>query len=134
MAEQIVLLDTSILIDYFRKKDKDKTLLVHLSDRFDKFCISSIIEFEVYAGATGTQLSFWEHLLQEINVIPFDSKAAHAAVAIQNKLKEKRKTIDKADLFIAATAIANNIPLATLNRKHFDLIGNLELISSKEYS
>lgn len=133
MEAKIVLLDTSILIDYFRKKDKGKTLLVYLSDHVEKFCISSIIEFEVYAGATGAQLSFWENVLKEMNVIPFDSKAAHAAVVIQNQLKGKRKTIDKADLFIAATAIANNIPLATLNRKHFELIDNLELISNKGF-
>ena len=133
MEGKIALLDTSILIDYFRKKDKSKTLLVYLSDHFEKFCISSIIEFEVYAGATGEQLSFWENILKEINVVPFDSKAAHAAVTIQAQLKGKRKTIDKADLFIAATAVANNIPLATLNLKHFELIDGLEIISSKEF-
>jgi len=133
MEGKIALLDTSILIDYFRKKDKSKTLLVYLSDHFEKFCISSIIEFEVYAGATGEQLSFWENVLKEINVIPFDSKAAHAAVTIQAQLKGKRKTIDKADLFIAATAVANDIPLATLNLKHFELIDGLEVISGKEY-
>jgi len=71
--------------------------------------------------------------LKEINVIPFDSKAAHAAVTIQAQLKGKRKTIDKADLFIAATAVANDIPLATLNLKHFELIDGLEVISGKEY-
>ena len=133
MEGKIALLDTSILIDYFRKKDKSKTLLVYLSDHFEKFCISSIIEFEVYAGATGEQLSFWENILKEINVVPFDSKAAHAAVTIQAQLKGKRKTIDKADLFIAATAVANDIPLATLNLKHFELIDGLEVISGKEY-
>ena len=33
-----------------------------------------------------------------------------------------------ADLFIASTAIANNLPFATLNKKHFDRIDNLVII------
>jgi len=133
MEEKIVLLDTSVLIDYFRKKDKDKTFLIYLIDRFDKICISSVVEFEIYAGATGQQLAFWKTVLQELKVISFDSTAAHAAVLIQNQLKAKRKTIDKADLFIAATALANNIPIATLNRKHFEFIDDLVLVPGSGY-
>ena len=41
----------------------------------------------------------------------------------------KRKLIDTADLFIAATAIANKLPFATLNRKHFERIDGLAIIS-----
>ena len=32
------------------------------------------------------------------------------------------------DLFIAATAIANNLPCATLNKKHFERIEELKII------
>ncbi len=42
-------------------------------------------------------------------------------------LKRTRNLIESADLFIAATAINNNLPLATLNYKHFDRITNLNL-------
>lgn len=130
MENKIVLLDTSVLIDNFRKKDRERSLLVQLTDRFDGFCISSVTEFEIYTGATGTQLDFWRNVLQEINVLPFDSPAAHTAVSILNQIKAKRKTIDKADLFIAATALSNNLPIATLNRRHFECIDGLDLIVS----
>jgi len=50
MANTLVLLDTSILIDYFRKKDKAKTRLYELSDLYDGFVISAITEFEIYSG------------------------------------------------------------------------------------
>lgn len=33
MDKEPVLLDTSLLIDYYRKKDKDKTQLVKLSSK-----------------------------------------------------------------------------------------------------
>ncbi len=129
MESKIVLLDTSVLIDYFRKKDKEKTLFVSLTHNFDESCISSIIEFEIYTGATQIQLAFWKNILGDMSVLPFDSNAAHIAVSILKKLKQKRKTIEKADLFIAAIAIANNLPMATLNRKHFEHIDNLELVN-----
>jgi tRNA(fMet)-specific endonuclease VapC len=49
---------------------------------------------------------------------------------IQQDLKKLRKSIEKADLFIAAIAVANNLRLDTLNRKHFDNIGQLRLLDN----
>jgi len=128
MADKTLVIDTTLLIDYFRKTDKSKSKLVQLSQQFEQLAISSVTEFEVYSGATPAQLPFWQELLSEVIVLPFDSKAAHIAVDVQQKLKKLRKTIDKADLFIAATAIANNLPLDTLNRKHFEKIERLTLL------
>jgi len=128
MENKIALLDSSILIDHFRRKDKENSALIRLTYDFDKFCISSITEFEIYVGAPQQQKEYWRNILLKIDTLPFDNKAAHAAVTILNSLKEKRKTIDKADLFIAAVAVSNSLPFATLNFKHFDQIDNLELI------
>jgi tRNA(fMet)-specific endonuclease VapC len=50
-------------------------------------------------------------------------------VDINNALKRKRKQIDIADLFIAATALSNNLPFATLNLKHFERIDNLQIVA-----
>jgi tRNA(fMet)-specific endonuclease VapC len=61
-------------------------------------------------------------------VLAFDQNVAQAAVDINNKLKRRRKQIGMADLFIAATAISNNLPLTTLNIKHFDRIDGLSVI------
>ncbi len=131
MEEKTLMIDTSLLIDYFRKTDKPKARLVQLSQQFEHLAISSVTEFEVYSGATSSQLTFWNELLSEVIVLPFDSKAAHIAVEIHQDLKKLRKTIEKADLFIAATAVANDLKLDTLNRKHFDKIGQLTLFDNR---
>lgn len=128
MADKIVLVDTSILIDYFRKKDKEKSVLVTLVKQDYSYCISSVTEYEIYRGALLGQISFWDNLLQKVEVLSFDKTTSRVAVEINAELKRKRKQIEIPDLFIAATAIANNLPLATLNRKHFDRIDNLQLI------
>jgi len=128
MADKIVLIDTSILIDYFRKYDKEKSVLVALVKQGYTYSISSVTEYEIYRGALLGQLSFWDNLLQKVEVLPFDKAASRVAVDINAELKRKRKQIEIPDLFIAATAITNNLSLSTLNRKHFDRIYNLQLI------
>jgi predicted nucleic acid-binding protein len=128
MADNIILIDTSILIDYFRKSDKANSKLVSLIKEGYKFQISSITEYEIYAGSTPIQQSFWQELLEKIEVLSFNKQAAKAAVEINSELKRKSKQIAIADLFIAAIAISNNLSFATLNKKHFERIDNLQII------
>ena len=128
MAEKIVLVDTSILIDLFRKTDKSNSVLVSLVRQGYNYSISSITEYEIYTGATLGQVDFWDNFLQKTDVLPFDRAAAKIAVNLNKALKRKRKLIETADLFIAATALANNLPFATLNKKHFERINELILI------
>lgn len=128
MADKIILVDTSILIDLFRKTDKANTTLITLVRQGYTFCISAVTEFEIYTGAALGQIDFWNNFLQVTQVLPFDKAAAKAAVEINADLKRKRKQIAIPDLFIAATAIANNLSFATLNKKHFDRIDKLNII------
>jgi tRNA(fMet)-specific endonuclease VapC len=128
MADKIVLVDTSILIDYFRKSEKSNSALVKLFDQGYDFCISAITEYEIYSGSTQSQFDFWEEILKKTNVLAFDQSVIKIAVEANNKLKRKSKQIALADLFIASTAIANDLPVATLNRKHFDRIDDLQIV------
>jgi predicted nucleic acid-binding protein len=89
MESPQILIDTSILIDYLRKRHKDKTLLYSLSFtyRFANFLI-----------------------------LPFDSTCAQTASEIYKNLKSKNQLISQPDIFIAATAISHNLSLVTLNK------------------
>src|SRR5437867_2723525 len=104
MADKVILADTSILIDYFRKTDKANSLLIALFDKGYDFSISAITYYEIYSGATAIQLPFWDSMLERTAVIPFDQKVSQTAIAINNALKRKRLQINMADLFIAATS------------------------------
>lgn len=128
MADKIVLIDTSILIDLFRKTDKANSALLFLVRQGYVYTISAVTEYEIYTGAALGQVDFWDSFLERTEVFPFDKTVAKIAVDINRKLKRKRKLIETADLFIPATAIANNLPFATLNRKHFDRIDELSII------
>lgn len=52
------------------------------------------------------------------------------AADIRNQLKKRRKSIDAADLFIAATAVAQGLKFVTSNQKHFENIEDLQLLKS----
>ena len=129
MADKKIMVDSTILIDYFRKTDKSKSILVKHSTNYQKIYISTITEFEIINGATPAQLEFWNQMLKGFTILDFDSKAARQAAIIVKQLKAKRKSIDKPDLFIAATAVSNGLLLDTANKKHFEHIDSLILLN-----
>lgn len=71
MADKIVLADTSLLIDLFRKTDKSNATLIALVRQSYTYTISAVTEYEIYSGAALGQVEFWDTLLQKIQVLPF---------------------------------------------------------------
>ena len=71
MADNVILVDTSILIDYYRKTNKSNSVWVRLIDEGYEFVISVITKYELYSGATQSQIEFWNSILAAIAVIPF---------------------------------------------------------------
>ena len=128
MADNLILVDTSILIEYYRRTDKSKSVWINLIDESYEFAISVITKYELYSGATQSQINFWDTIISTILVIPFDESCVDTAVKLNSSLKKKRKQIDIADLFIAATAVNLHLPIATLNKKHFERIDALTLV------
>ncbi len=97
MADNIIMVDTAVLIDYFRKTDKSNSKLISLIKKGYIFNISSITAYEIYAGSTPAQQSFWEELLEKTVVISFDKQSAKIAVEINYELKRKSNQIAIAD-------------------------------------
>ncbi len=124
----MILLDSSILIELFRKKEKDKTLFYSLAKSNKTLCISSITYYEIGIGNRKLHLDYWEKLSKNLKIIPFDKDCSDNAILIYLDLLKKNKMIDLADILIGATAITHNIPIATLNEKHFNRIKSIEII------
>lgn len=129
MANKVIVVDTSILIDFYRKTDKTKSVWISLIREGYDFAISVITKYEIYSGATEAQIKFWDNVLEVIQILPLDEYSIDTAVSINSELKRKNKQIELADLFIAATAIANNMELASLNKKHFNRVEQLRLVN-----
>jgi tRNA(fMet)-specific endonuclease VapC len=127
MADRKLMVDSSILIDYFRKTNKENSRLVTHFRQFDRPYISVVTEFEVLNGATQAHKEFWNGMLARLTVLDFDRPAAREAVEIVEHLNPKHKSIDKPDLFIAATARLHSLSLDTFNMKQFADIDGLNL-------
>ena len=93
--------------------------------------ISTVSEFEFLAGVKDENVRPIQYFFEKINISSFDSKAAVIACSIYKDLRSKNQIIEFRDIFIGATAIANDLPLATLNLNHFNRIDNLEVITLK---
>lgn len=127
MDKELICLDTSILIDYFRKRNKSKTHFFKLSSEFD-FAISVITKLEILAGIKKEQEDFWINIFKRIKILELSEKDVEIAAEIIKSLKKKNQIIGMKDILIASTAIAKGLTLATLNVKEFERIDNLHLI------
>ena len=127
MDKELICLDTSILIDYYRKKNKSKTKFVLLAKKY-KFSISVITKLEILAGVRGDQLAFWNIIFEKIDILPLSEKDVEVAANIIQTLTRKNKIIGLKDILIASTAISNGLKISTLNQKDFIRIENLRLI------
>ena len=120
-----ILLDTSVIIDFLRRKDKSDSLLSKLSN--NDFYISIVTHTELFSGR-----SVWEkkEIKQELDkflsiivLLPLMEEISQAAGKIK-AYDPKRSVLD---CIIAATAIRHNLPLVTLNIKDFENIKGMRL-------
>lgn len=123
-----MVIDTSLFIEFLRSRKKEDTALYKLPGNVS-YSLSSVTLFELYMGATTPEKENDIHLLtDDLNIISFDDEIALRAGTIYHELKKNNKMIDFRDIFIGATCLAHNLPLATLNEKHFNRIDGLILI------
>lgn len=122
-----MVVDTSIFIEFLRKKDKTNTILYSISEVFP-LAISSITLYELLMGATDNKKSYDIQLLTEdLLILHFDEHVAKKSAEIYHQLRKENKMIEFRDIFIAATCIVHEMPLKTLNIKHFERISGLKV-------
>lgn len=122
-----ILVDTSIIIDFLRKKDKHTALFFQLAS--EDLYVSMISHTELYAGK-----SVWEKkdARQELETLFFGITILSLDKAISEKagyLKAHSPDISLIDCIIGATALVNNMEVATLNKKDFCRFEKIKLYS-----
>lgn len=123
-----MVIDTSVFIDFLRKKDKTNTILYSISEVIP-LAISSVTLYELLMGATDNKkLHDIQLLTEDLLILPFDDRVAIKSSEIYHKLRKENKMIEFRDIFIAATCLVYKMPLKTLNLKHFERIPGLEIL------
>lgn len=124
----MVVLDTSIIINHLRQRTKHDSPLIHIvkEQPKEKFAISMITVQELYEGRSTKNEQEEQAMLATIGslkILPYTYEVAQLAGKIARDLAHP---IELADAAIAATAVVNGYELATLNRKDFAGIEDLE--------
>lgn len=123
-----MVVDTNIFIKHLRARDKSKTILSELAKQ-QQIYITSISLFELLIGATtGDKKKDVYKLINGLPVLTFDEESSKTASEVFLNLKSRNLIIEFRDIFIAAICINNELPIKTLNRKHYDRIQGLTVI------
>lgn len=99
------VLDTNVIIEIARKKE--------LLELDNLFYMTSITRFELLVGFPKKDEIIWLYSLIEL---PFDRRSEEVAAYLYKRLRSKGKPMGLRDLFIGVTALANDLPLITLDR------------------
>jgi tRNA(fMet)-specific endonuclease VapC len=131
MNKMQLLVDTSVMIDFVRKPLKEEALFFRLGQSHSLF-IAAVTEYEFLLGRNLLNADFTDSTMKQVKTLSMDSPVAMVAVEINHVLKQRNLLIGTNDIFIAATALHYDIPLATFNQKHFSRLGQhfgLQIIS-----
>ena len=117
-----VLVDTTILIDIWRKGSSQWPELDHSSNH-----ISTVSYIEFLQGANRREKEKSIEFLDQYDHIRLDRAISDTAIELIEKHSET-DGLRLADALIAATCLVHDLDLLTLNRRHFQKIADLKLI------
>lgn len=127
-----VLLDTDVFSYLMRPKDtRGDAYRPHVKGK--TVAVSFVTVGELYYGAekrkwSGRTLSHLQEKLKAVVVVPYDEELCRTYARVRASLPPG-VVVAANDLWIASSAIRHSIPLITNNRKHFERIPGLTLIS-----
>lgn len=120
---KMILLDTDVLIDFFRGYGK----AVGLVNKYNaRIILSSIVVAELFAGVKGDmEQAALQNFVSLFRVVPIDTEIGKAG-GLYKRDYGKSHGVGLADTILAATAEAENAELKTLNTKHYPMLKGLK--------
>jgi len=126
-----VILDTSVIIDHVRGKDKTLIKLLQLQqEKKVEILVPVLVIFEFYSGLSLKNKEIFnktEELFSRFKIVELSPEVAKLAAEI-NRKKKLYKKIGAVDILIAAMAKYYSATLATKNTKDFQLIPGLKYL------
>lgn len=121
--------DSDILINHIRHQAKAPTIFDRAKAAYGTPAGSEILIFELEVGArrAGRQFEF-RTIFPYIQTYPMEQDILIETAKLHVDLLSKNQAIGFPDVVIAATSIFHNIPLFTLNTKHFQRLSGLTLL------
>lgn len=120
------LLDSGLVIRHLRGQRRVVQFLQGLG-KLGRLSVSAITRLELHAGMASDEQYATQKLLSRFVTLSVDRDVADRAGDLIRATRARGNTLAVPDAIIAATAIAHNLTLVTLNTGHFTGLSGLSL-------
>ena len=130
-----VLLDTDVY-SYLNKPGDTRAEIYRPKVKGKLVALSFITVGELLFGARRknwgqSKIDDLNSRLRSVVIVPYDIDICRTYADLKTRVQESGKNVACNDLWIAACAVRHSIPLISNNRKHFECIPDLILISEQ---
>lgn len=126
------VVDTDVISYLFKDADEAELYRPHLTDRLLMVSFMSVAELDrwvLHNSWGAARIGRLNAYLSQFAMYRANRTLCRMWAEVVDAEQRKGRIINTADAWVAATAIANNIPLISHNRKHFERVDRLVLIS-----
>jgi tRNA(fMet)-specific endonuclease VapC len=117
-----VLIDTSVWVDFFRKKESPVSVKVREYLKLNRVCYAGPILVELYQGAkTQREIEILDQLFDTISYIDITRDHYHHAGTISQKAAREGKVFSAIDVILAVLAHDGGLSLFSLDRHFHDI-------------
>lgn len=122
-------LDTGLLIAFLKGREPGASAVAH-AVRTSSCFVTSITVYELLFGVSRAKRHIGEEeLLGILSTLPLDDAAARRAAVIHDSLIRSGSDIGIKDVLIAAICLEQQLPILTLNERHFHRVSGLRVLS-----
>ena len=126
-----MILDSNILIKLERETGRGQTgpaVRFFQSLQTTRLCITPTIAGELACGTSMAARELWGKLIAPYEILPMNKSTGWHYGCLYRHLSSKGQLIGTNDLWIAATALTHEVPLATGNINEFQRVPELHVI------
>lgn len=127
-----IVVDTDIVSYIFKKDTRSELYEPHLIQvpKFISFMtFAELRRWKFQSNWSEIKNKKFEKLLSDYGVVYADEELCNLWARITIDAQKKGRPIETADAWVAAVALMFDVPLVTHNRKHFENVESLKIIS-----
>ena len=125
-------IDTGPLIAFLKGREPGASAMERAVREADCF-VTVITTYELLFGVARARRQIGEEtLLGVMQILALDEPAARRAAQIHDELIRRNEDIGIKDVLIAAICLEHDLPLFTLNERHFRRVSGLTVLTSAE--
>ncbi len=127
-----ICIDTGPLISFLKGREPGATAVERVVRELDCF-VTVMTTYELLFGVARASRQIGEEtLLGVMQCLPLDDRAARRAAQLHDELIRHNEDIGIKDVFIAAICLEHDLPLLTLNARHFRRVPGLKVLTPAE--